>query len=243
MKIIIDPGHGGKDSGGGCNDLWLEKNKVLQISLYQYNRLKELGIDVELTRSTDIYLSPAERAKKVRDSKSTICISNHINAFNGVAKGAETIHSIHSDGKFANILLDELVQAGATRRRVFFRESEKKKGTDYYFMHYDTGNVQTIIIEYGFADNKEDAEKIDRNWKEYAEAVVRGICKYIGVEYKPLLEEVGNLKKWQRDQGENAIRSLSQKKIIESADYWIKLLNGDSIPDWALWSVLDKITK
>lgn len=207
MKIIFDPGHGGKDPGGGSNSLWKEKDKVLEISLYQYNRLKELGVEVELTRSTDVYLSPTERAKKVRDSKSTICISNHINAFNGLAKGAETIHSIHSDGKLANILLDELAQEGATRRRVFFRESEKKKGTDYYFMHYDTGNIQTVIIEYGFADNKEDAEKIDKNWKEYAEAVVRGICKHIEVEYKaPVVEEKNNYSLWAKDAMEWAIK-------------------------------------
>jgi len=36
MKIIIDPGHGGKDTGGGSNEFWLEKDMNLKISLYQH---------------------------------------------------------------------------------------------------------------------------------------------------------------------------------------------------------------
>ena len=42
--IIIDPGHGGMDFGGGTNIYFKEKDKNLDISLYQYNRFKELGI-------------------------------------------------------------------------------------------------------------------------------------------------------------------------------------------------------
>ncbi len=103
MKIIIDPGHGGKDPGGGSNYLWKEKDKVLEISLYQYERFKELGIDVVLTRDKDVYLDSSERTKIVKDSKADICISNHINAFDGKSEGTETIHSIHPDGKLANL--------------------------------------------------------------------------------------------------------------------------------------------
>lgn len=183
MSVIIDPGHGGKDPGGGSNSIWEEKDKVLEISLYQYKRLKELGFEVELTRDKDIYLNSTERSRIVRNSKADICISNHINAYNGRAEGAETIHSIHSDGKLASMIIEELVTAGAKKRRVFSKESTKKKGVDWYFMHRETGNVQTVIIEYGFADNEEDAKKIQENWKEYAEAVIRAICIYANVPY------------------------------------------------------------
>ncbi|WIF94319.1 N-acetylmuramoyl-L-alanine amidase family protein [Caminicella sporogenes] len=184
MKIIIDPGHGGKDSGGGSNSHWLEKDMNLKISLYQYKRFKELGIDVELTRHKDIYLSPTERTNIVKKSGASICISNHINA--GGGEGAETIHSIYSDGKLANMIMDELVIEGQKKRRVFCRESTKYKGKDYYFMHRETGKVQTVIVEYGFADNEEDTKKILNNWQNYAEAVVRAVCKYINHSYKPV---------------------------------------------------------
>ena len=183
MKIIIDSGHGGKDGGGGTNEHWKEKDKVLEISLYQFERLKGLGVDVELTRDVDVFLSPNDRTKIVRESKADICISNHVNVYNGKAHGAETIHSIFSDGKLATMLLDGLVELGAYRRRVFSKESDNYKGQDYYYMHRRTGNVQTVIIEYGFADNIEDTQKILEHWKEYAESVVKTLCEYAKVTY------------------------------------------------------------
>lgn len=177
--LIIDPGHGGIDPGGGSNHLWKEKDKVLEISLYQYKRFKELGINVALTRNNDKYIDSTPRTNIVKSSGAKYCISNHINA--GGGEGAETIHSIHSNGRFATLILDELVKEGAKRRRVFTRKNSS--GSDWYFMHRMTGSVETVIIEYGFADNKNDTEKIKNDWKDYAEAVVKAFCKYIGHKY------------------------------------------------------------
>lgn len=55
-----------------------------------YERFKELGVPVKLTRDTDISLSPSERTKKVQsffgDGKDVIVISNHLNAGGRVRK-------------------------------------------------------------------------------------------------------------------------------------------------------------
>src|SRR5690606_6463952 len=111
--LVIDPGHGGKDPGGGSTASWKEKDMVLQISLYQYERFKQLGVPVTLTRDEDVYLSPAERTKIVRDSGAKYCISNHINAAGNVsARGVETIHSIYSDGKLATAIFNAIKDAG-----------------------------------------------------------------------------------------------------------------------------------
>ncbi|WP_345788237.1 N-acetylmuramoyl-L-alanine amidase family protein [Brevibacillus laterosporus] len=56
--LIIDPGHGGTDSDTVGNGL-REKDLTLQISLYQFNRFKELGLPVAITRTTDITLKPS----------------------------------------------------------------------------------------------------------------------------------------------------------------------------------------
>ena len=218
MKIIIDAGHGGKDNGGGTNEYWKEKDKALEISLYQYGRLKELGVNVELTRNEDVYLSPNDRTRIVRESKADICISNHVNVYNGKAHGAETIHSIFSDGKLATMLLDGLVELGAYRRRVFSKESDNYKGQDYYYMHRRTGNVQTVIIEYGFADNAEDTQKILEYWKKYAESVVKTLCIYLGVDYT-YENEVVNYKELYirgKEENEKLTNKLTRiQKIIE----------------------------
>jgi N-acetylmuramoyl-L-alanine amidase len=182
--LIIDPGHGGKDPGGGSNDIWLEKNKVLDISLYQFMRFMKLGVPVEITRKTDVYLSPDKRTNIVKQSGAKYCISNHINA--GGGDGVETIHSIYADRALPARLAKEIVKEGQNLRRVFTRTLPSNANKDYYFMHRRTGKVITTIVEYGFADStKDDVEQIRSHWKDYAEAIVRGFCRHVGHEYKP----------------------------------------------------------
>lgn len=81
--VVIDPGHGGADSGATGNGI-IEKNMTLDISKYMYNRFKELGVPVELTRTTDVELTSATRPKEILNkfgnSKDVIVLSNHINA-------------------------------------------------------------------------------------------------------------------------------------------------------------------
>ncbi|MFP5116153.1 N-acetylmuramoyl-L-alanine amidase [Bacillaceae bacterium C204] len=180
--IIIDPGHGGKDGGGGTNQFWKESNYVLQISLYQYKRFQELGIPVKITRTTDVYLSPDERTKIVRNSGMKHCISNHVNA--GGGDGAEFIHSIFSSSKMADLMAEEIKAVGQNVRRVFTRKLDN--GKDYYFMHRETGAVETVIGEYGFADStKDDVIQLRNNQIKYAEAIVKAYCRYIGKAYQP----------------------------------------------------------
>lgn len=87
--VVIDPGHGGVDSGAVGKNL-LEKDYTLQISRYMYDRFKELGVPVFLTRENDITLEPNARTREVLsffgDSPNVVVISNHLNA-GGVMNG------------------------------------------------------------------------------------------------------------------------------------------------------------
>ncbi|WNF07286.1 glucosaminidase domain-containing protein [Brevibacillus borstelensis] len=176
--LIIDAGHGGSDPGAVGNGL-REKDLTLQISNYQYARFQALGVPVTLTRTSDVTLTPDQRTKVVRDSGAKYCLSNHINA--GGGNGVEAIYSIFSSDKLAKTLAQAVSACGTNFRRVF-----SKKGTggkDYYFMHRETGSVETVILEYGFIDDAADALKLKDNWKTYAESVVKAFCEYIGVSY------------------------------------------------------------
>ena len=85
-KIVIDPGHGGTDGGATGNGI-IEKDLTLAISNYMYDRFRELGIPVVLTRNSDETLSPSERTTRSKNAFGTnrdvILISNHINAGGG----------------------------------------------------------------------------------------------------------------------------------------------------------------
>ena len=82
-KIVIDPGHGGTDSGAVGNNM-LEKDYNLLISKYMYDRFKELGVPVAITREEDVTLSPTDRVNdilsKFGNSSDVIVISNHVNS-------------------------------------------------------------------------------------------------------------------------------------------------------------------
>ena len=182
-SIIIDAGHGGNDPGATAFNT-KEKDWTLKMSLYQYNRLKELGVPVALTRSKDETLDANTRAQRVK-SKYTYCISNHFNAFNGTARGIETIHSIYADGKFAKKIAKALQEATKLPlRRSFSRKNNM--GTDWYYMHRLTGSTQTVIVEYGFLDNREDYAFYNQeaNFIQAAEAVIKVICEMVGRTYK-----------------------------------------------------------
>ena len=81
--IVLDSGHGGNDPGASANGI-IEKDLTLKISQYMYDRFRELGIPVAMTRTSDETLSPTNRVDRVLDAfgngKDVIVISNHINA-------------------------------------------------------------------------------------------------------------------------------------------------------------------
>jgi LysM repeat protein len=47
-------------------------------------------------------------------------------------------------------------------------------------MQRNTGNTQSITVEYGFLDNESDAEKLKNNYLDYTDAVIRALLEYIG---------------------------------------------------------------
>lgn len=184
-NVIIDAGHGGTDTGANGLGV-MEKEWALEISRYQYKRLKELGAQVALTRKGDSTLSPTERVARIKNQYD-VCVSNHWNAYDGTASGIETIHSVHARSAFAQQLADHLVSAtDLPLRRVFKRSIST--GVDYYFLHRLTGRTETVIIEYGFIDNQRDFDYYNNvsHFNTAAEAIIEGICEKIDVKYQPV---------------------------------------------------------
>lgn len=79
--IVLDPGHGGKDPGAiGKYHKLKEKEVNLDIAKRLKNILKASGIDVYLTRSTDVFIPLPERAEFASSKKANFFISIHSNA-------------------------------------------------------------------------------------------------------------------------------------------------------------------
>ena len=185
-KVIIDPGHGGTDSGATGNNL-LEKDYNLLISKYMYDRFKELGVPVAITRDSDTTLSPTDRVNtilnKFGNSSDVILISNHVNS--GGGEGAEVIYALRNRDTLARRILENIGAAGQETRKYYQRRLPSDTSKDYYFIHRNTGNLEPLIVEYGFIDNTKDVEFLKENYKELAEAVISAVANYIGVPYTP----------------------------------------------------------
>ena len=184
-KVIIDPGHGGTDAGATGNNL-LEKDYNLLISKYMYDRFKELGIPVAITRDSDTTLSPTDRVNtilnKFGNSSDVILISNHVNS--GGGEGAEVIYALRNKDTLAKRILENIGATGQTTRKYYQRRLPSDTSKDYYFIHRNTGNLEPLIVEYGFIDNTKDVEFLKENYEELAEAVISAVANYIGVPYK-----------------------------------------------------------
>ena len=62
------------------------------------------------------------------------------------------------------MIIDNIEEAGQIKRR-------------------ETGNAESVLVEYGFIDNKNDAYKLENNLEEFVEGTVKAIAEYLGVDY------------------------------------------------------------
>ena len=224
-KVVIDPGHGGTDSGAVGSGK-LEKDYTLLISKYMYDRFKDLGIPVAITRENDITLSPTERVDKILESfgnnDDVIVISNHINS--GGGQGSEVIYALRNPDTLAKNILNNIGTTGQTTRRYYQRRLPSNPSKDYYFIHRNTGNTEPLIVEYGFIDSTKDTNFIDNNYQDLVEAVVSAVANYIGVPYTSPEGMVSNTYMVQRG---DTLYSIA-RRLVTTVDELRRINNLDN---------------
>ncbi|KJR47711.1 N-acetylmuramoyl-L-alanine amidase [Desulfosporosinus sp. I2] len=184
MKLCIDPGHGGYDSGAVGNGLQ-EKDLTLDICLKLKSILEYNGINIILTRAGDyapeyqnnLNGDLSARVKIAEAAQVDLFLSVHINAGGGT--GVEVLIS-GTGGRAetaANKVLPYLVQAGGWANRGV--------KTQNVFVLRET-SMPAILTENGFIDQVKDTANLkDPNFRQsLAVAHAKGICDYFGVQYK-----------------------------------------------------------
>ena len=86
--------------------------------------------------------------------------------------------------------MDNIGNLGQKKRRVYQRRLPSNSSKDYYFIHRNTGNTESLIIEYGFIDNDEDLAFLKDNYQDLAEAVIKSVLEYKGINYVPPVTEI-----------------------------------------------------
>lgn len=119
-KIVVDPGHGGKDFGGRGPVSLLEKNVVMPIARNLEKLLKRTGAEVTLTRSGDEDISVKERVALAVNAGADAFISIHTNASpDSCVDGAAVLYAPLDNGseKLALYIQEEIIKKLKVRDR------------------------------------------------------------------------------------------------------------------------------
>ena len=92
IRVMLDPGHGGKDPGAIGPSGLKEKDVVLAVGRMVRERLRrDEGFEVKMTRDSDVFIPLEERTAMANEARADIFVSLHINASpNRQAEGIST---------------------------------------------------------------------------------------------------------------------------------------------------------
>lgn len=217
-KILLDPGHGGADSGASANGL-VEKELNLIVSAQVYDILKSHKVDVHTIRTDDTYSSLQARTDLANRLGADAYVSIHHNSVESTAaRGLEIYHSIVGGaGKaLATAVHDRyLVHLHYLPSRGI-KTQTNSVGRDYFHVIRET-NMPAIIIEGAFLTNAQDAELLQNPsvLKAEAQAIAEGILLWMGRS----IEQI-NTNELTPIQGE-AVATLAQAKA------WLELRNSE----------------
>ncbi len=100
------------------------------------------------------------------------------------------VYSLKNDSTLADLVLNNIGEAGQIKRKAYQRRLPENPNKDYYYILRETGNTEPILIEYGFIDNTKDATRLKNNLLRYVEGAVKAIAEYTGYPYSPPKEEM-----------------------------------------------------
>lgn len=169
IVVVLDPGHGGSDSGACANGL-VEKDLTLKVALICQSILMSeySGVQVFTTRSDDSYVGLEDRIAIAQFWHADMFISIHFNSAGGNPQGAEVYYpnanynyGAHVSGAImAQSILNNLTSLGLVDRGIKIRNSQT--GTtypdgslaDYYSVIRNGKNagIPSIIVEHAFLE-------------------------------------------------------------------------------------------
>lgn len=176
--IVLDPGHGGHDSGA-VGFGYAEKTATLAMAKYAKQYFDQSPFQVAMTRTDDRFISLANRVRFAHNRNADAFISIHINsAGNSSATGLESYYSTsRSKGNIAGsralttYIQHRMLQEWGLRNRGV-------KTAPFYVIRWT--NMPSTLLEAGFISNKNDNYKIrtPKHQKQIGRAVYLGTLDY-----------------------------------------------------------------
>lgn len=172
--VVIDPGHGGGDSGAIGPTGVREADVTLGIARHAAELLEGHGVRAVLTRTGDTSVALEDRTDLARRERALAFVSIHANASQIPGRrGTETYYGSSESQTLAALIHSEIV-------RVLKGPDRRIRAADFYVIV----NIPApaILVETGFISNPID-EGLLRDaavQRRIAEAIVRGLMKYLG---------------------------------------------------------------
>lgn len=172
-RVVIDPGHGGRDNGSKWYGV-AEKTLTLDLA----NRIKKIldakGVPTTLTRTTDVFMELDERAAVANRQSDAIFVSVHFNAHRDRSiKGIETFYY---PGSTQGRVLATYIQ-GELGKRIKTRNRGVKPAR-LKVLRATKGSA--VLVECGFISNRWECQRCASTWfrQVLAEEIVEGILRY-----------------------------------------------------------------
>ena len=180
--IVIDAGHGGKDSGALSTDKKsMEKTIALQTAQKLEVALNEKGYKTFMSRSDDTFVDIYKRARTSNSINATLFISLHCNSTPSNNRenvdGVEVLYAprervkrkSEDQSKFAKLLLNNiLAETNANSRGIKARPD---------LVVLNSTDATAALIEMGFMSNSRELAKLEDD--EYQNRIVSGIVKAV----------------------------------------------------------------
>lgn len=173
-KVFIDAGHGGTDPGA-LGYGYRESDLNLQVAKKVESKLKSKGIDVKMSRNSDIFYSLSERAEMANDYGADAFVSIHQNSAEAKsANGIETYFNRkkEEDRPLSNDIQKQVIsQTGANNRGVKNAE----------FTVLVKSKMISALVECGFITNELEVKKLsDSSYQDkLATGIANGIEEYL----------------------------------------------------------------
>ena len=209
MKIFIDAGHGGVDSGAVGHGIY-EKNVTLEISKRVEYHLKRHSQTVIMSRNGDDTVGLSERSNLANANKCDIAVSIHCNAFNGSAKGVET----YTHGKQEK----QLKLANAIHNNIMsdnlYTINRGIKQANFHMLRQTS--MTSVLLELAFIDNEQDVVFLKNNKERFAIAIAKGILNYFNIAWKDENSHKENAKPEDKTLYIVSVGAYSDKKNAEN---------------------------
>ncbi len=180
-SIMMDAGHGGRDPGAVYNGRQ-EKDDALNLVLAVGEILQNNGINIEYTRTTDVYLSPFARAMEANNAGVDLFISIHRNSFptdNEVSGVESLVYSL------TGLKLEIAQEINEQLEAVGFVDLGVKARPNLVVLRRT--KMPSVLVEVGFVNSDVDNELFDANFSDIAKAIAFGILDVL--EENDLLQE------------------------------------------------------